>query len=278
MNFWELIDRHQDELTDADRRLTEVLLADRTSGSFLAAHTVAERAGVHPSTAGRLARKLGFADYREMRASMQDAVIADRDASIRVQRRISRVAGSSLLSSVIDGDIRALSRLPEQISDAEIEVAARLLREANRILVFGEGHAASLADLFVRRLLRSGYQAAVLSHGDWQAADQLLALTQADAVLAFIFRHESPAAAKVLDYARETKARTLLITDRRGNPLACDAVLAADRGEPGEFHSLAVPMALCNTLILELSRSDSGRSHQTLAKVDMLQRRFRMRP
>lgn len=277
MDFRESIARLADALTDADRRLAEVLLADRTSGSFLPAHAVAERAGVHPSTAGRLARKLGFASYRDMRASMQDAVIADRDASLRVQRRVSRATGSSLLASVVDGDMRALARLPEQVSDAEIEAAARLLRDAGRILCFGEGHAASLADIFVRRLVRSGYRAAVLRHADWQAADQLLGLTSDDAVLAFVFRHDSPGAVRVLDHARETGARTLLVTDRRTNVPTCDSILAADRGEPGEFHSLAVPMALCNTLILELSRTDGGRSHVTLAKVDQLQRMFRTR-
>lgn len=278
MDFWERIAACKAELTDADRRLADVLFADRTSGSFLPAHAVAQRAGVHPSTAGRLARKLGFVDYRDMRASIQDAVVADRDASTRVQKRVSRATGSSLLGSVVDGDIRALTRLPEQISEAEISEAAQLLRDAGRILAFGEGHAASLAELFARRLVRSGYRAAVLSHADWQAADQLLGLGAADAVFAFVFRHDSPGASRVLSYAREAGARTVLMTDRRTALSPCDLALVADRGDPGEFHSLAVPMALCNTLILELSRIDGGRSHGTLSKVDELQRLFRTRP
>ncbi len=277
MDFWNRIAACEGQLTDADRRLAEVLFADRTSGSFLPAHVVAERAGVHPSTAGRLARKLGFSDYRDMRASIQDAVVADRDASLRVQRRVSRATGSSLLASVIDGDIRALARLPEQISEAEISAAAQLLRDAGRILAFGEGHAASLADLFVRRLVRSGYRAAVLRHADWQAADQLLGLGAADVLFAFMFRHDSPGASRVMSYAREVGARTVLMTDRRTALPPSDLSLVADRGDPGEFHSLAVPMALCNTLILELSRIDGGRSHGTLSKVDELQRLFRTR-
>lgn len=278
MDFWDRIAACDSQLTDADRRLSDVLFADRTSVSFLPAHAVAERAGVHPSTAGRLARKLGFSDYRDMRASIQDAVIADRDASLRVQRRVSRATGSSLLASVVDGDIRALARLPEQVSEEAITSAAELLRDAGRILVFGEGHAASLADLFVRRLVRSGYRATVLRHADWQAADQLLGLGEADVLFAFVFRHDSPGALRVLNYAREAGARTMLVTDHRTPLPPCDLALVADRGDPGEFHSLAVPMALCNTLILELSRIDGGRSHGTLAKVDELQRLFRTRP
>lgn len=278
MNLTEMVAARQDELTESDRRLIEVLLADRAAGSFLPAHKVAGQAGVHASTAGRLARKLGFASYRDMRGALQDTVVADLDASVRVQRRLDRVRGDSLLGSVVDGEIRALSALTAQISDAEIVAGAALLREAGRILVVGEGHASSLADLFVRRLVRSGYRAAAVAHADWQAADQLLGLTAGDVVVALVFRHESPAVARLVSYAQGVGAGTLLITDRRTGVPACDVQLVAARGEQGEFHSLTVPMAICNTLILELSRTDQGRSLKTLAKVETLQRLFRGRP
>jgi hypothetical protein len=130
MSLTEIIAARRDELTEADRRLIEVLLADRAAGSFLPAHRVAGQAGVHASTAGRLARKLGFTSYREMRGALQDAVVADLDASVRVRRRLSRVSGSSLLGSVVDGEIRALSALATQISDSDIAEAAGLLRDA----------------------------------------------------------------------------------------------------------------------------------------------------
>jgi DNA-binding MurR/RpiR family transcriptional regulator len=278
MNLTEIIAARRDELTESDRRLVEVLLANRTAGSFLPSHKVAEQAGVHASTAGRLARKLGFASYREMRGALQDTVVADLDASVRVRRRLDRVQGDSLLGSVVEGEIRALGALVSQISDAEIVAAADMLRQAGRILVAGEGHASSLADLFVRRLVRSGYRATVVAHADWQAADQLLGLAAGDVVIALIFRHESPAMTRIVACAREIGAKTLLITDRRTGVPACDMQLVAARGEQGEFHSLTVPMAICNTLILELSRTDDGRSLETLAKVETLQRLFRGKP
>jgi DNA-binding MurR/RpiR family transcriptional regulator len=278
MNLTEIIAARRDELTESDRRLVEVLLANRTAGSFLPSHKVAEQAGVHASTAGRLARKLGFASYREMRGALQDTVVADLDASVRVQRRLDRVRGDSLLGSVVEGEIRALGNLVNQITDAEIVAAAAMIRQAGRILVVGEGHASSLADMFVRRLVRSGYRAAVVAHADWQAADQLLGLAAGDVVVAMIFRHESPGAARLVSCAREIGAATLLITDRRTGVPLCDRQLVAARGEQGEFHSLTVPMAICNTLILELSRTDQGRSLKTLAKVETLQRLFRGKP
>ncbi len=128
MPFKDLIAERSDELTTSDRRLIDVLLVDRTEGSFLPAHEIAERAGVHPSTAGRLARKLGFESYRAMRDELRNAVLSDLDASRRVRKRVDRAAGHTLLQSVIEGEIRALSALASQVDQAAIDRTTAVAR------------------------------------------------------------------------------------------------------------------------------------------------------
>lgn len=269
MRIEELVAEKNDTLTGSDRKLVDVLLVDRTAGSFMPAHKIAERAGVHPSTAGRLARKLGFDSYRAMR----EAMVSDLDASARVRNRIDSASGSTLLESVVAGEIAALGRLAEQVSQDEIASATECLRRARRIIVIGESHAGSLAELFARRLKRSGYHAMGLSHADWQAADELISLTKHDLVFGMIFRHESPGVMRALTLAGEAGADSVLLTDLTVTAVA-NVTITARRGEPGEFHSLTVPMAICNTLILELSRVDQGRSMEALAKLENLRLTF----
>ena len=265
MRFEELVAGKNDTLTASDRRLVDVLLVDPTVGSFMPAHKVAERAGVHPSTAGRLARKLGFESYRAMR----EAMVFELDASARVRNRIDSAAGCSLLESVVAGEIAALGRLTEQVGQAQIALATRCLRRAGRIIVVGESHAGSLAELFARRLKRSGYHAVGLSHADWQTADELISLTDRDAVFGMIFRHESAGVLRALKLASDVGAASVLLTDLT-IASAAKLTITARRGEPGEFHSLTVPMAICNTLVLELSQVDKGRSLLALAKLENL--------
>jgi DNA-binding MurR/RpiR family transcriptional regulator len=269
MRFEELVAEKNSTLTGSDRKLVDVLLVDPTVGGFMAAHKVAERAGVHPSTAGRLARKLGFDSYRAMR----EAMVFELDASARVRNRIDSASGHTLLESVVAGEIAALSRLTEQVGQDEIAAATEALRRARRILVIGESHAGSLAQLFARRLKRSGYLAMALSHADWETADELISLTDQDLVFGMIFRHESPGVMRALNLAQETGAGGVLLTDLTVSPVA-EVTITARRGEPGEFQSLTVPMAICNTLILELSRVDHGRSLDALAKLENLRLSF----
>jgi DNA-binding MurR/RpiR family transcriptional regulator len=269
MRFEDLVAEKNDTLTGSDRKLVDVLLVDPTVGRFMPAHKIAERAGVHPSTAGRLARKLGFDSYRAMR----EAMVFELDASARVRNRIDSASGRTLLESVVAGEIAALSRLTEQVGQDEIAAATECLRQARRIIVIGESHGGGLAELFARRLKRSGYHATGLSHADWQTADELISLTQHDLVFGMIFRHESPGVMRALKLAREIGAGGVLLTDRTVSPVA-KVTITARRGQPGEFQSLTVPMAICNTLILELSRVDHGRSLDALAKLEDLRLSF----
>lgn len=269
MRFEELVAEKNDTLTGSDRKLVDVLLSDTTVGSFMPAHRIAERAGVHASTAGRLARKLGFDSYRAMR----EAMVFDLDASARVRNRIDSATGSTLLESLVAGEIAALSRLAEQVSQQDIATATDWLRRARRIVVIGESHAGSLAELFARRLKRSGYHAVGLAHADWQAADELISLTDKDLVFGMIFRHDSAGVTRALKLARQTGAGSVLLTDLTLPPVA-KLTITARRGEPGQFQSLTVPMAICNTLILELSRVDQGRSLQALGKLETLRLSF----
>ena len=269
----EVIAERRDELTVSDLRLIDVLLLDKTEGSFLPAHEIAERAGVHPSTAGRLARKLGFESYRAMREELRNAVLSDLDASKRVRKRVDRAAGQTLLQSVIDGEIRALSALASQVDQATLDRTTQWLGAARRIFVMGEGHASSLAEIFARRLKRSGYQAFALAHMDWEAADELIGLTGDDLLFGMIFRHENPGIERAFALAAELGARTILLTDRAASPEA-GLIMTVRRGEAGEFHSLTVPMAICNTLILELSQADKGHSLEALGRFETLRRIF----
>jgi DNA-binding MurR/RpiR family transcriptional regulator len=273
MPFKDLIAERSDDLTTSDRRLIDVLLVDRTEGSFLPAHEIAERAGVHASTAGRLARKLGFESYRAMREELRNAVLSDLDASRRVRKRVDRAAGQTLLQSVVDGEIRALGALASQVEQAAIDEATRWLGDARRIIVMGESHAGSLAQIFARRLKRSGYPAAAISHVDWEAADELIGLTADDLLFGMIFRHGSTGIDRAFALAAEIGAKTILLTDRALSPEA-GLTLTVRRGEAGEFHSLTVPMALCNTLILELSQADRGHSLDALGQLEHLRRTF----
>jgi DNA-binding MurR/RpiR family transcriptional regulator len=271
----DIVESFDGKLTASDHRLIGVLLADPIECSYLAAQEVAQRAGVHESTAGRLAQKLGFKNYRNLKVGLRDALISDvESAAGRIRQRLDKVAERSILEVLVESEMRALAQVPQQISPQQMTKAAVTLKDAKRIYLFGQGHAASLMDLFARRLTRSGYVTTVLNHIDWEAADRLASLARGDVLVACAFRRPVDRLDLLFKHASERSAKTILISDLTGLTVRPrpDVLLSASRGSEGESQSLTVPMAICNALILELSRLDRGRSLTALEDLAALAR------
>ena len=66
-NFKYLVESYDGKLTIADRDLISIILGEPSEVVYLSSSELAARANVHASTVVRLARKLGFKGYPDMR-------------------------------------------------------------------------------------------------------------------------------------------------------------------------------------------------------------------
>jgi len=276
MSLNELVARNDDRLTAADRRLVDVLLANPRDTVFLSANEIAQRAGVNPATAVRFARKLGFSGYPELRASLQQDLLGVSEAAERMRLRIRRLARGSVLKTFIESEIHNLERLLEQVTDTEIQHAARAIMRASQIFLFAVGHAGALAHLLDSRLGRAGYQTRIMKHVPRDMAAELLQARARDVFILFAFNEVHPLLAKIAAHARAAGAVCILVTDIPAQPVrpVPDIVLAATRGADGDPRSLSVPMAICNALVLHLSRLNQRKTLANLEQLDKLRRKL----
>lgn len=272
-----LIDRHAARLTEADARLLDVLVRDPVRGALENGKDVSQRAGVHPASAVRLARRLGFAGYPEFRAFLQASLIEGgedfADPAARVAARLCRAGESSVLGSLAASEIAALERLTESVRDADIRGFAERLRDARRIFVAGGGHAAALAALIALRLCRSGYDAVDLGARMHQLSEALASIGGEDVLWVLAFRRRPPAIERIGRVAAARGAQVLALTDRQADDpeLRPAARISISRGAPGESQSLVAPMTVANAVVLDLAAIDGGRSLRALTEF----RRFR---
>ncbi len=266
----ELVNRNSARLTEADARLLEVLMQDPIRGAMENGKDVSFRAGVHPASAVRLARRLGFKGYPQFRAFLQANLLEGggdfESPAARMAARLLRAEDGRLLASVLDSEIAALRQVRNSVSDTDIRAFSETLRDARRIYVFGRGHAAALSSLIALRLSRSGYDAVDLACHVHQLAEALATLSPGDVIWLLAFRRTSPLIHDVRKIAAGRGARTLALTDilsARIDP-APDRQISVARGEPGESQSLVVPMTVSNAVILDLAAIDDGRSLRAL--------------
>lgn len=268
----DLISKYSTQLTDADTRLLDVLVRDPLRGAMENGKDLSSRAGVHPASAVRLARRLGFKGYPEfrsfLRASLTEGGGDFESSAARVAARLMRAEDGGVLSSVLDSEIAALQSVRNNVSDTDIRRFSEALRNARRILVFGRGHASVLSSLIALRLARSGYDAIDLGTRVHQLAEILSSLTEGDVVWLLAFRKAPSIVEDVRRVAAARGSRTLALTDiqnARMEPAPHHQILVS-RGAPGESQSLVVPMTIANAVILDLAAIDDGKSLRSLAE------------
>lgn len=271
--FADLISRHSTRLTDADARLLDVLVQDPIRAAMENGKDVSFRAGVHPASAVRLARRLGFKGYPEFRsflqASLRDGGRDFESSAARMAARLVRAEEGGLLASVLDSEIAALNNVRNTVSDRDIRAFSGQLRDSRRIFVFGRGHSSALSALITLRLVRSGYDAVNIASQIDQMPELLWSLSKGDVLWLLSFRRVAPLVHEVRRIAAERGAVTLALTDLHAARIdpAPDCQISVSRGEPGQSQSLVVPMTIANAIILDLAAIDDGRSIRALSKL-----------
>ena len=279
-SFNDLISHHSDKLTEVDTRLLDVLSEDPVRAAMENAREISARAGVHPASAVRLAKRLGFDGYPELKAFLRDSLMQGgedfEDPGARMAARLTRSRDAGLLASAIASEINALRQLGETLSDAHVRAAAEALRGARRVFLFARGHGTALAQLMTLRLTRSGYAAVDLAHAGPRLPDRLAQIEPSDVLWLFSFRKPEKLTLDVAAYAHEIGAHRVAITDLGGGRLTPkpDLQLSASRGGAGEAQSLTVPMTIANAIILDLAAIDDGKSMRALERYAALKKRL----
>ncbi|MBI3396790.1 MAG: MurR/RpiR family transcriptional regulator [Spirochaetia bacterium] len=149
--------------------------------------------------------------------------------------------------------------------------SVKLILKGERIFVRGGGPSAILADLAELRLRRFGILTISMTESGRDLIEKLQLVRRKDVVLTTGFHRVSAELAAVIEHANRVGCRTILITDTLASVFRdkVDVILAARRGPVSTFHSLTVPMAILNALILAVAMA---RSKESLGALDRFQK------
>ncbi|MGW0158164.1 MurR/RpiR family transcriptional regulator [Mycobacterium sp. NPDC003323] len=261
-------------LTANDRRLIAALQSQPASASYWMAAELTEPLGLHQSAATRLAQRLGFTGYPELREALRQDYMTGEGPAQRVQGRLGRHPEHDVLRGFVEDELHVLAELTRHVSQHQLDDIATRIMAAGHVFVFGQGNATVLADLMVRRLHRFGIRVTALTGSRRDVAERVSSLTGEDMLLAFAFRRMPGLLGPLLTIAAETGCHSAVITDTllsmQPRP---DALVAAPRGRGDEFLSLTVPMAIGNALVLTIARRQPDAANRSLDKLaDLIDR------
>ncbi|MFK0378372.1 MurR/RpiR family transcriptional regulator [Pandoraea sp. NPDC090278] len=206
-----------DALSQAERKVAQVVLEDVAGAAAASINVLAERAGVSEASVTRFAKAMGCRDVRDLKLRLAQAAVVGQ-----------RFLGASAANGQDGGE--TIDRIADDIQttlqvhrglikpDTVRRAAARLL-SARMVYAFGMGGGSSLlADEARYRLVRLGRP--VASYQDAVLARMVAGtLGREDVVLAFSVSGHTPELLSACEIAREYGAQVVAVT-ATGSPLA----------------------------------------------------------
>ena len=269
MGFKAVIASSTVQLSTSEERVMNVLLGDGMSG--ITAAEVAERAKTHESTVVRLAKKLGYRGYPELRGDMR----RDEEA-LQAGGTIMRGESGHDLAAFIADEIKALERLPQFVPQADLETAARILHETRTVYLFSNPDERSTLDLLARRLRRLGLTAVALSPTPKDLAERFVSFDEHSTLISFALREAPRRLAALNSEAARRGGKSIVITDLPGYRFrpSPDHVITARLGDDPEYRTQLVPVALAYALQLAVFHLDPVRYKAARDSIDDLTRLF----
>ena len=279
-SFESLINSFEGKLTDADQELISIILGEPSEAVYLSSAELASKAAVHASTVVRLARKLGFDGFPEMRQKLRQDVEFKKNSSDKIRQRIDLIEKGSNLSDLIESEIAAIAAISNTVSQNQIDEVVNKIYKAKSIFIVGRGSAAPLMTHFERRLRRSGIQCRVaLNLQRRDLAEQLIGIQKGDAIVVFGFQsiNSLPSGySSLIESAKSIGAHSIAIGDStiltaRPKP---DIVLSVSRPKEGVMQLRSGPMLICEALAMTLLHKKSKKAVRGVESLEHLRANF----
>ncbi len=236
------------ELTPLETAVVERMLAAPGFSATTALRDVAREAGVSDAMVVKLAKKLGFSGFREMRgkiaaynvlptAELHEQLDAGDDAETTV-RKVFRTSIQALEETLAILDIAAFER------------ASRVLAAARQRDLYGLGGSAQIARDVAHKFLRIGVRTTVFDDTHMMLMSAAM-LGPGDVAVGFSHSGETGSVIEPIALARANGAATIAITNHATSRLArtAELVLASTaQGSPLTSENAAARIAQLNIL------------------------------
>ncbi len=235
-------------LTRMEAQVVELMLQGNGLTETTPLRTLAEAAGVSDAMVVKIAKKLGFAGFKEMRDQVgryNQLPIADLFSELTLED-----PPKTILEKIFRTAIQALEETLAIIDVDAFERAATALADARQRDFYGLGGSAQIARDVAHKFLRIGVRCTVFDDTHMMLMSAAL-LGPDDVAVAFSHSGQTTAVIDALALARRSGARTIVVTCYTNTPLARegDIILSATaRGSALLGENAAARIAQLNIL------------------------------
>lgn len=256
------------DLSDREKLIVNFLLDSPESAQDLRISKIADQFDVSESMIVKLAKKLGFSGFRELKSNLTEY------GSTQVAELFEEVTvsdgASDIVRKIFRASIQAIEETLSIIDLEQFERAAALFSRARVRDIYGAGGSAAIARDATHKFLRIGIRCECYEDAHMMAMSAAT-LTSADVVLAVSHSGQSKVILDAVKIARSRGVPVIALTSYQNSALArsADAALVSTaRSSPFTGENAAARIAqlnLLDALFVYVAFQDSDRSDAQLS-------------
>ncbi len=272
-NFLQLIEQKAPSFSKGQRQIAEYIKEHYDRAAYMTASRLGAVIEVSESTVVRFANALGFEGYPEMQRALQEYARTHLTAAQRMGVADNLMNRGTVLDKVLLGDADKIRHTLDEIDRAAFESAVEKIGNARNIYIIGSRSAAALASFlsFNLRMMFDNVCHVEMSSGS-EMFEQIMSIGKEDVLIAISFPRYSNRTVRAAQYAHNSGADVVALTDSAQSPLApfADQVLTARSDMASFVDSLAAPLSIINAMVVAVSMAHHDEVSERLHRLEKI--------
>ena len=243
------------EFSKGQRSIARYIIEHYDKAAFMTASKLGSTVGVSESTVVRFATELGYGGYPHLQKALQEMIRNKLTAVQRMEVTNDRMGNRDVLRAVLNSDIEKIRLTLDERDHETFNTVVEEILKAKHIYILGVRSSYALSS-FIGFYFNLMFDNVRLVHttSASEAFEQILRVGEGDVVLGISFPRYSRRTLQALEYARDSGATVIALTDSRLSPLSQTAhyTLIAKSDMASFVDSLVAPLSVINALIVAL--------------------------
>lgn len=267
------IQENQSRFSKGQRLIANYILEHYDKVAFMTASRLGATVGVSESTVVRFAMEIGYAGYPELQRAIQEMIRSKLTSVQRMEVTRERIGEEDVLDAVINQDIETIRHTMECTSHEDFYAAADSIISARKIYILGARSCQSLAS-FLAYYFEMLFENVTLVKATSEAEifQQMIHIDERDLAIGLSFPRYSHKATKAMQFAHNSGAKVVAITDSAASPLAefADYTLLARSDIAAIADTLVAPLSLIDALIVTVAMKMEKTIGKTFGRLEQI--------
>ena len=267
------IHKQMPSFSKGQKRIASYIEASYDKAAFMTASKLGKMVNVSESTVVRFAVELGFDGYPSMQKALQEMVRNKLTSVQRIEVTNDRIGNQDVVSKVLQADMECIRRTSETLDRMALNRAVDAIIRAKHIYIVGVRSSEAVA-MYMNFYFRTIFDNVrmISPNATSEMMEQMHHVSEQDVVIGISLPRYSTRTVKMMEFAKDRGAQTVVITDSMDAPAArcADYTLITMSDMVSVVDTLVAPMSLVNALIVSISRKKEQEVSKTFENLEKM--------